>query len=254
MSGQVDLDQIEDKIEGRVARVPNLFLLDTSTSMKGSRIDQVNNGLEQFVREVAGDQEAEWAIDVSIVTFGGDISIEQPFEPVSDAWMGGDGNPNPPSLNASGTTPMCEAIYEGLEHLEDYKDWLDGNGYTRKRALVWLLTDGEPDNGPGTSEWNAAQDMIERGTGVPDDEDIHMFFFAAAVGDDAGKATLEELVSVGNQDVVAAFDLQEHMFEELFEVASKSAKGSATGDGGETTEEMLPEDIEESDGSSSGQV
>jgi uncharacterized protein YegL len=249
---QIDVDSLLDEMETRVARVPNLFLLDTSSSMRGERINKVNNGLEQFVNEVGQDDEAEWAIDVSIVSFGGSVSVEQDFRPISEAWIDDNGDANPPQMNASGGTPMCEGIVEGLEHLEEYKSVLDDEGVSRKRALVWLLTDGEPNQGPGTDDWNAAQDLIKNGTEETEEKNPHMFFFAAGVGSDAGTDRLAELVSAGNGDVVEAFDLKEHMFEEVFEVASKSAKGSASGDGGETTEDVLPDDISESD--DSGQI
>ncbi|QLH83768.1 vWA domain-containing protein [Halosimplex pelagicum] len=226
-------------------RVPNLFLLDTSYSMTGettdiegeekAKIKQVNDGLEIFTEEISDDNKAEISIDVSIVTFGDDVTVEQEFQPINDAWIDGDG---PPELNAVGTTPMNQAIVEGLQHLEEYKDAVDDQNLPRKRALVWLLTDGEPDYGPGSQEWDKAQSLIEKGT----DED-RLFFYAVGIGDDADIGTLEELVSPADESDVAAFQLEENMFKEFFRIASKSATGSVTGEG-ETAEDTLEEDTE----------
>lgn len=241
---QIDVDELADDMETEFSRVPNLFILDTSSSMSGNRIDKLNQGLDLFVEEVVGDKEAEWSIDVSIVTFGGNVEIEQDFKPIDKAWIDSNGKPDTPNLKASGTTPMAEAIVEGIEHLEEYKDAVDKTGTGRKRALVWLLTDGEPDmdQSPGTDDWNTAQDLIEHGTMETENENPHMFFFSAAVSEDANKDTLDELVSVGNEDLVHSFNLKENMFKELFEVASDSAKDSATGEKGQTKEDVLSDE------------
>jgi len=244
---QLDVDALEESLDKQFTRVPNLFILDRSASMSGERINKLNNGLDRFVKEVAGDREAEWSIDVSIVSFGTDVEVEQEFMQIDEAWMDSDGNPDTPNLEASGTTPMMDAIIEGIEHLEEYKDYIDKEtGSGRKRALVWLLTDGEPDSdqGPGTDPWDTAQDLIEAGTKEEEeDKNPHMFFFAAAVSEDANKDTLDELVEVGNDDMVHSFPLKENMFDELFEVASASAKDSATGTESESKEDVLNEEI-----------
>ena len=253
-SKQVDPDELARIMETKLARVPNLFILDRSGSMAGKRIEMVNDGLERFVTEVQGDRQAEWSIDVSVISFGSDITIDQDFRPIDDAWIDGEGNPDTPELQPGGSTPMCEAIIEGLKHLEEYKSALDEKGIARKRALVWLLTDGKPDmdQSPGTTKWDKAQDLIENGTEKGENKNPHMFFFAAAVSDDADLGTLKNLVSVGNEDVVHAFDLKEEMFREYFQVASASAKNSASGGQGADKEDVLPE--EAMDQSDSGQV
>lgn len=229
-----------------VARVPNLFLLDTSYSMTEStqdmnetekeKIEQVNEGLEIFTEEIGENQLAEVGVDVSLVTFGSDVTVEQEFQPIKDAWIEGDG---PPELSAEGSTPMNRAIVEGLQHLQEYKNAVDDKGLGRKRALVWLLTDGRPDNGPGTQEWDKAQSVIRKGT-----EQDRLFFYAVGIGDEADIDTLNELISAADdQNDVAAFTLDEKMFKEFFRIASKSATGSVKGES-ETAEDTLEGDTE----------
>jgi uncharacterized protein YegL len=243
---QLDVDALEESMDKQFTRVPNLFILDRSASMDGKRINKLNDGLDRFVKEVAGDREAEWSIDVSIVSFGSDVTVEQEFMQIDEAWMDSDNNPDAPDLQAGGSTPMMDAIIKGIEHLEEYKDYVDNElGSGRKRALVWLLTDGEPDHGhkPGTDKWNTAQELIKAGTHGDEDENPHMFFFAAAVSEDANKDTLDKLVEMGNDDMVHSFNLKENMFDELFEVASASAKDSATGTESESKEDVLNEEV-----------
>lgn len=229
-------------VGGQFARVPNLFLIDTSGSMtrkskdkdgnEKAKIEQVNEGLKLFKQEIKNHFDAYEGVDVSIVTFGSDVDIKQEFTPIKD-WT-------PPQLDASGTTQMCEAIVEGAYHLEDYKDAVDGKGLSRKRALVWLLTDGRPDNRAGSQEWNNAQDTIERGTG-----ENHFLMFAGAIGDEADKGTLEDLVSVTDDSDASAFGLDDNAFKEYFRIASKSATTQSEEGKTDTSDLMSQQDLDE---------
>lgn len=223
-------------VEAQVARVPNLFLLDTSWSMteesrdengdKREKIELLNEGLELFKQEIGNDFQAEAGVDVSLVTFGGDVSIEQEFTPIKQ-W-------DPQSLSATGSTPMCEAIVRGANHLEDYKDAVEEQGLSRKRALVWVLTDGRPDN-KGSQEWDQAQSVLSDGTAGD-----HFFFYAVGIGDGADMDTLENLISAAEDESDAqAFRLSEGNFREFFRIASKSATTQSKGGESENAESLM---------------
>ncbi len=51
-------------------RCPCLLLLDTSVSMQGNPIRELNAGLATFKQELMGDSLAAKRVEVSIVTFG----------------------------------------------------------------------------------------------------------------------------------------------------------------------------------------
>lgn len=243
VNSQIDIEELPltppiNMWEG-YTHVPNLFIVDTSESMKGEGIELINEGLELFVEEVVDLLEmGEWLVEVSLVTFGSEITVEQDFKPIDEAWMDAQGNPDTPTLSASGSAPMCEAIVEGFEHLENYKDTLRMLGLSFNRPFVWLLTDGKPDSDqqPGTTKWNTTQDLIERGT-----ENLHLFFFAAAVREDADLDLLEDLVSVGNETLVHAFDLEKETFEKFIEVPSGNGDTEAHNDG-KDYDDVLPDE------------
>ncbi|WP_167768570.1 vWA domain-containing protein [Haloarcula amylovorans] len=218
------------EVPPQIKRVPNLFLLDTSGSMrkettdsqgqKRRKIDQLNDGLELFNDEIGGDFEAREGVDVSVVTFGGGVNAEQEFQPIKTAWVEGSG---PPKLSAGGMTPMCEAIVKGLENLNAYKDSVDQNNLGRHRALVWLLTDGRPDNTSG-SDWDAAQQSIESFT-----QNETILFFGVGIGDEADIATLNDLVAGCPDNATDVFQLEEGKFDKFFELASNSATQASKG-------------------------
>ena len=82
-----------------------LLLLDTSGSMGGSPIRELNAGLQAFKEELAQDSLAMKRVEIAIVSFG-PVKVESDFQTV-DIWQ-------PLQLAASGDTPMGAAIVKGL--------------------------------------------------------------------------------------------------------------------------------------------
>src|SRR6202043_1638068 len=85
-----------------------LLLLDTSGSMQGNPISQLNEGLRVFRDELASDALASKRVEVGIVTFG-PVKVELDF--VSAQTF------SAPHLTTTGNTPMGEAIETGLNML-----------------------------------------------------------------------------------------------------------------------------------------
>lgn len=211
-----------EPVDPTLERTPTVLILDTSNSMTGSRIDQLNDGLEYFDREISEHDHAEARVDLAIVTFGNGVTVEQEFT-TFEGW-------DPPKLDAGGLTPMGEAIEKAVKLDEERKKEYRKNGISYNRPLIWLLTDGEPtDMDEGDQTWNRVQDMLEHGI-----NENHFLFFAMGIGDEADMDTLNELVSMTDRDAEA---LEEGMFMDLFQTVSNSLqKQSNPGD-----EEISPQ-------------
>lgn len=143
-------------------RCPCILLLDTSASMHGPSINELNNGLQQFKSELLGDSLSSKRVEIAIVTFG-PVEKLHDFKTID--------NFDVPHLTATGNTPMGEAITEALEMLKIRKQVLRENGIKLYRPWIFLITDGAP-----TDSWQHIPELIRQG-----EENKSFSFFALGV-------------------------------------------------------------------------
>lgn len=154
-------------------RCPCLLLLDTSGSMQGDPIAELNDGLAVFRTELGEDGLAAKRVEIAVVTFG-PVEVVSEFGTV-DAFQ-------PPLLAAHGDTPMGEAIERGLDLLQVRKAQYRENGIPYFRPWVFLITDGDP-----TDKWKRAAKAISEG------ESRKQFAFYAVGVQTADMSVLGEL-------------------------------------------------------------
>ena len=134
--------RLEDLVNNPTARVPVCLCLDTSGSMSGMPIDELNNGVRLFYESIREDETALYSAEVSIVTFGGSAQCIVDFASLEV-------QPNAPTLTAAGMTPMGEAVNIGLDLLERRKEEYKDRGVDYYQPWLVLMTDGAP-NGNST--------------------------------------------------------------------------------------------------------
>lgn len=143
-------------------RCPCVLLLDTSGSMQGESIDELNRGLRAFRDELFNDSLSMKRVEIAVVTFG-PVSVLHDFT-TADQFR-------PIQLEASGDTPLSAAVQRGLGLLQARKDILRKNGIKLFRPWIFLITDGAP-----TDNWQNLPQIIRSG-----EENKSFSFFALGV-------------------------------------------------------------------------
>ena len=148
MSG-VLLDELVEFAENPEPRCPVLLLVDTSGSMSGERIRQLNQGISIFKEEVIKDDVARMRAEIAIVSFGGSVKLRQDFVTVDDF--------EHVQLITEGDTPMGQGIEYALNLVEKRKEIYRSNGIQFYRPWIFLITDGGP-----TDEWKSAAQRVRQ--------------------------------------------------------------------------------------------
>lgn len=177
-------------------RCPCVLLLDTSSSMGGQPIAQLNSGLLTFKRDLLEDSLAAKRVEVAIVTFG-PARVVQDFVSASTF--------APQHLSAGGGTPMGAAILEGIGLVERRKQTYQEHGIPYNRPWIFLITDGAP-----TDDIAQAAALLKNGV-----ERKKFAFFAVGVEG----ADMSALAGISPRAPVKLAGLK---FSELFQWLSNS--------------------------------
>jgi uncharacterized protein YegL len=209
-----------------VARTPVLLILETDGAMGSrtedsegnarSRIDQINTGLEEFKKALSDNSETASRTDVSVVTYGGDVTIEHGFTNV-EHW-------DPPTLSAGGTTPMLEALCESAHHLEEYRNELQEAHVPYRPAFVWLAAGGPPTDAVAY-RWETVQEIVLEGT-----RNEVFWFYTSSIGRENEIDPLAELRSAASDHGKTRSLRSEHGdIRSYFSVAAEAVRQQING-------------------------
>lgn len=200
-------------VENPENRCPVILLVDTSASMSGAPIQELNRGITTFKEDVLRDTKASLSVEVAIVKFGGAVQLAQDFITIDEF--------SPQALNASGNTPIGQAIEYALDLLETRKETYKNNGIQYYRPWVFLITDGAP-----TDEWQQAAQRIKDA-----EASRRLLFFSVAVEG----ANLEILHQISPPER-PPIQLNGLDFRSMFQWLSSSMKRVSTNKIGDTIE------------------
>lgn len=185
-------------IENPTPRCACMVVLDTSGSMDGAPIAQLNAGIQTFVQALQQDDMAACSVEVGLITAGGRVTELLPFTTA----MAVD---HIAPVYATGGTPLGEAVSLALRRLEERKQQYKKNGVSYYQPWLMIISDGAP-----TDHWeSAARQAYEQSAGRK------LVVLPVAVnGADLG--------TLGQFSAKGALPLEGLRFQELFQWLSAS--------------------------------
>ncbi len=191
-------------------RCPVILLLDTSNSMYGDPITELNRGVKILKTSIMEDDLAALRVEVAVITFDSDVKVIQNFITIDQF--------TPKNLIASGGTHMGQAIEKALDLLEERKATYRKNEIQYYRPWLFLITDGAP-----TDTWRDAAKRLREA-----EANGKLLIFAIGV-QNADMKTLSEIAPVARPPKY----LNGLDFQSLFKWLSASVKHVSVGKIGE---------------------
>ncbi|GMO48550.1 MAG: hypothetical protein Pg6C_11100 [Treponemataceae bacterium] len=158
--------------------IPVILLLDTSGSMAGGKIEELNDAVAEMLASFKSAVQREAVIKVALITFGNGRAVERlPLtESAQIEWD--------TRFSADGDTPLGAALSKAKELIED-RNIIPSSGL---RPMVVLVSDGQPNDA-----WEAPFDaFLNEGRSQKSNR------FAMAIGSDADEQLLAAFASPEN--------------------------------------------------------
>ena len=121
-------------------RLPVYLLLDTSGSMSGEPIQQVNNGVQMLAAALRQDPQALESAHLSVITFSSDAAVAVPLTELTAF--------QPPTLTAGGGTSLGEGLAKVAERASTELTKTTATTKGDWKPMVFIMTDGSP-----TDDW-----------------------------------------------------------------------------------------------------
>jgi uncharacterized protein YegL len=121
-------------------RVAVCLCVDTSSSMDGEPIAELNRGVSLFFEELHKDEVARYSAEIAVVEFNSDAELILPFTEV-DSLKGMDSE-----LYAGGYTALGAAVRLALSELEKKKTEYKKKGLSYYQPWLVIMSDGQPND------------------------------------------------------------------------------------------------------------
>lgn len=217
------INRDKDFLNNPNPRISICLCLDTSSSMWGAPIKELNQGVQLFYDAIRQDLVASGVAEIAIVTFGaGGVKCHAEFSGIQNVQ-------NAPVFHAGGMTPMGEAVNMALDKLANRRQQYRRNGVEYYKPWLVLMSDGQ-NNGSAQAFERARQRVADFCSGG------NLDFLPIGVGNAADMA---ELASFSPQH--PPFKMDGLRFREFFSWLSRSvSRVSASTPGRERSIHSIP--------------
>lgn len=126
-------------------RLPICICVDASYSMRfDRRMEQVNEGIRSFIKEINEDVYAVDSVELCIVSFGESVKVERNFKSNEvNSPSRGETNANEfKDIVANGRTPLGHAVQTAVDLITGYTEYYKRRGIIPYKPWLILISDG----------------------------------------------------------------------------------------------------------------
>lgn len=131
-----------------------VFVVDTSGSMEGMPINQLNQGLQAFAAEIREMREVRHRLEVTLIEFNSS------HRTLVDPTLGID--LVIPTLSTTGSTKLVDGVLAAIDAARARHKWYADTGQPSKRPWIILITDGLPDGDQNVGNLRTAIEKAEQ--------------------------------------------------------------------------------------------
>lgn len=205
------------------------FLIDTSSSMAGSKIGAVNDAMENVMPIISeiSDENSDAEIKIAVLDFSSEVKwlYDEPKIVSNFQWR---------NVNADGLTSFGDACLKLESKLHRESGFMQSASGSYAPTII-LMTDGEP-----TDNYQVGLEKLKKNNWFKS-----AIKFAIAIGDDANKDVLVEFT--GNRETVLTVHNIEALKKiiKLVSVTSSQIASTSTSTDEQTKQEQVTEAIKE---------
>ena len=182
-------------------KIPMCLVLDSSGSMEGDKIKELNTNIHKFLDYIRNNAKASRICDLCIITFGGVVNIVNNYSSIDDIDF--------EDLVAGGRTPLGSAVAKAEELLDARRQYYKDNSIEHYKPIMMLMSDGIP-----TEDY---RDVARRFSERVSKKELKIF--PVGIGADFDASVLKEFSPILNPKVIK----DSSDFSKLFELLSSSS-------------------------------
>lgn len=111
-----------------------LIAVDTSGSVSGEAIRNINANLNNFKRIICTDPLAAKCVDICVISFDDEVKVIQDWCPIKDMRSF--------ELTCGGRTDLSGAVFTGIKKIREWSEEYARKGITERKPYFILMTDG----------------------------------------------------------------------------------------------------------------
>lgn len=138
MKKKLDYSDEDFCVDNPTPRIPIVLCLSVSQTMFGKPIEELNKGLNYFLRQICENDDARYSVEICVLKYSDDVKVVSNFKLVNEETI--------INLEANGSSVLGTAVNTAIELIDNRKLIYKKNGTPYYKPWLVLLSDSKSSN------------------------------------------------------------------------------------------------------------